>query len=333
MSTQISSRSWRSVRRVGLTVGCLLAAIIALTATLAAAQKTAKRKPVTPAEEPAYSSSNDALEAALAFFTLREYVKGQGAVEQALKLAPHDEARVKIYRSMLRSYTTAPDAEYKVTALEFMIEKSEQAAERSLARSELVGFLYQRGKTDEAIKRYEEKLRKTPNHESTLYILSEIYTRSKENPTRAAELLEKLSQVQKVAGKELSVGESAKLAGEYVKGKRYKEGAELFEKTAGRDADLAAWHFKDAAAAWLKAGDTAKALAAAKSSAASQGEKRGELLEYFWHRSLGDTFLDAGEPGLAVPHFERALEKTKIDGYRKDTEQRLGEAKKKLAET
>jgi len=82
----------------------------------------------------------------------------------------------------------------------------------------------------------------------------------------------------------------------------------------------------------LKAGDKVKALAAAKSSAASTAEKRGELLEYFWHRSLGDTFLDAGEPGLAIPHFEQALEKTKIDGYLKDTQQRLSEARKKLAE-
>jgi tetratricopeptide (TPR) repeat protein len=278
-----------------------------------------------------YNSSNDAVQAAIAFFTVKEYAKGQDAVEQALKLAPHDEARVRIYRSMLRSYTTAPDWEYKVTALEYMIEKSEQAAERSLARSELVGFVYQRGKTDDVVKKYEERLKKEPKHEATLYILSEIYSRSKENPKRAAEVLEALAQVQKASGKELSVGESAKLAGEYVKSKKFKEGAELFEKTAARDADLAAWHFKDAAAAWLKAGDKTKAIAAAKSSAASKGEKRGEQLEHFWHRSLGETFLDAGEPALAIPHLEKAIEKTKSDGYKKDCEKRLADAKSKIS--
>ena len=297
------------------------------------AQKAPKRKAAAPADGKTYASSHDAVEAAIAFFTLKDYAQGQDAVEQALKLAPHDEARVKVYRSLLRPYTTAPEWEYKVTALEFIIEKSEQAAERSLARSDLVGFVYQRGKTDDVVKRYEERLQQEPNHEATLYILSEIYTRSKENPKRAAELLEKLSQIQKAAGKELSVLESAKLAGEYVKAKKFKEGAELFEKTAARDAALAAWHFKDAAAAWLKAGDKTKAIAAAKSSAASPGEKRSEQLEYFWLRSLGDTFLDAGEPALAIPYFKKALEKTKIDGYLKDTEQRLGEAQKQSRKT
>jgi tetratricopeptide (TPR) repeat protein len=327
MPSRNSSHSLPLTQLVTLGAWCLLVLTVALSPSTSYAQNP-RKKTVAPADGTSYASSNDAVEAALAFYTLKEFAKGQDAVAQALKLAPHDEARVKIYRSLLRAYTTAPEWEYKVTALEFMIEKSEQAAERSLARSELVGFVYQRGKTNDVIKRYEERLQKEPNHEATLYILSELYTQSKENPKRAAELLEKLSQVQKASGKELSVLESAKLAREYVKTKKFKEGAELFEQTAARDADLAAWHFKDAAAAWLKAGDKTKAISAAKSSAASKGEKRGEQLEYFWLRSLGDTFLDAGEPKLAIPHFEKALEKTRIDGYLKDTEQRLSEALK-----
>lgn len=296
-----------------------------MTASLSQAQEKKS------AEGATYSSSNEALQAAIAFFTIKEYGKGQDAVSQALALAPDDKSRVRVYRSMLRSYTSAPEWEYKVIALEYMIEKSEQAAEVSLARSELIGFTHQRGKDDDLVKRYEDRLKKEPNHEATLYILSEIYTRLKENPKQAAELIEKLAEVQKKSGKELSLGESAKLAGEYVKTKKFKEGAELFEKTAARDADLAAWHFKDAAAAWLKAGDKPKAIAAAKSSAASKGEKRGEQLEHFWHRSLGETFLDCGEPGLAIPHLEKAIEKTKIDGYKKDCEKRLAEAKSKIS--
>ena len=215
----------------------------------------------------------------------------------------------------------------KATALEFIIEKSDRDAERSLARTELMSFIRQRGKTEDAVKRYEERLKQQPDHEPTLFILVDVYGRLKDDPKRSAQALEQINKLKQKDGGELDVRESAKLAGEYVKAKKFKEGAELFEKTAGRDAALAAWNLKEAAAAWLKAGDKASALRAARESAAAQPEKRGALLEYFWHRGLADVFLDAGEPGLAVPHYEQAIAKTTIDGYKKDSEKRLEQAK------
>ena len=56
---------------------------------------------------------------------------------------------------------------------------------------------------------------------------------------------------------------------------------------------------------------------------ASTPEKRSELLTYFWHRALGDVFLDTGEPALAVEQFEAALKSCTIDGYIKDTQKKL----------
>jgi hypothetical protein len=44
------------------------------------------------------------------------------------------------------------------------------------------------------------------------------------------------------------------------------------------------------------------------------------------------VFFAAGEFGSSIPHYERAIEKTTIDGYRKDCEQRLSEAKRRLSE-
>ena len=118
----------------------------------------------------------------------------------------------------------------------------------------------------------------------------------------------------------------AQLAQQLVKAGKFKEGATLFEAIAPLDAKLEAWHLKEAAATWLKAGDKTKAVAAAKKSAAAPPEKRGELLTYFWHRGVADTLLDSGEPAAAVPEYEKAIACCTIDGYLKDSKARLSEA-------
>ncbi len=279
------------------------------------------------AVESKYASADEALRVGAGFLAQMEYAQSQEPLEEALKLAEDDEYRVKVYRALLPAYTIAPEWTLKLKALEFIIRHSEQAAERSLARTELMSFVRQRGKTKDTVKHFEEQLKVNKDDESALYILTEIYVRLTNEPRKAAEALEQLAKIQKKAGKELSVAESAQLAAEYAKARKYKEGAELFEATAVRDQALAAWHYKEAAAAWLNAKDKAKALSAAKASAESAPEKRSDLLTYFWHRSLGDVFSDCDEPALAVPHYEQALEHTKIDGYRKETEQRLARAR------
>ena len=83
-------------------------------------------------------------------------------------------------------------------------------------------------------------------------------------------------------------------APQYVKAKKYKEMPELYEQIAPLDETLAAWHWKEAAAAWLLLGQKDKALAAAKKSAESPPEQRSELLAHFLHRNLADVFLATG---------------------------------------
>ena len=92
-----SAQSVSSVRFLSLGAWCLFAVSVALTASPSPAQPVPKRKAAAPADGKTYASSHDAVEAAIAFFTLEAYAQGQDAVEQALKLAPHDEARVKVY--------------------------------------------------------------------------------------------------------------------------------------------------------------------------------------------------------------------------------------------
>lgn len=282
------------------------------------------------ADDEKYATAEEALRVGAAYLSLKEYAKSRPPLEAALRLAPDDEFRVKVYRALLPAYTQSGDWLLKTQALEFIIEKSERDAERSLARTELMGFLRERGKTDAAVKRYEERLQKNPEDAATLCILIEVYARLKNDPRRSAALLERWSKLKTASGEEMRVTEAAQLATEYVKGKKFKEGAELFEKTAARDASLAAWHYKEAAAAWLKAQDKPRALAAAKNAAAAAPEKRSELLTHFWHRGLADVFFETGEYALAIPHYEQALANTKIEGYRKDCEKRLAEARQLL---
>ena len=63
----------------------------------------------------------------------------------------------------------------------------------------------------------------------------------------------------------------------------------------------------------------------------SAPEDRGELLEYFYHRGLGDIYFATNELAPAVEHYEAAIAKTKIDGYAKDTRKLLDQASTLLA--
>ena len=62
---------------------------------------------------------------------------------------------------------------------------------------------------------------------------------------------------------------------------------------------------------------------------AAPPEARNDQLTHFFERNLGDTFLALGQPKKAVPHYEIAIQKTKIEGYVKDTQASLRDALEK----
>ena len=101
----------------------------------------------------------------------------------------------------------------------------------------------------------------------------------------------------------------------------------MYEQLALNDPKMSGVYYKDAAKAWLSAGDLAKALAAAKNADDSLPENRTELLEYYYHRDLGDVYLKLNEPAAAAEHYEEALAKTKIDGYAKETKKLLEQSR------
>jgi tetratricopeptide (TPR) repeat protein len=274
-----------------------------------------------------YRSAQEAWSVGVAFYNSRNFEASREPFEAALTLAPDDKFRLKVYEALLPSYRLLPASEKFIAACEFILSKSESSPQQSLTRRQLLAFVHQRGKTDELARRHEEALKKDPNDRLALYVLSELYAELKRDPQRAAALIERLAKIEQKGGQQVNVQQTANLAQQYVKAKKFKEGAELYEQIAPLDANLAAWHWKEAAVAWLKVGDKQKALEAAKQSDASPPEARNDLLAHFWHRGLADAFLATGEPEIAVLHYEKAIEKTNIQGYIDDCKKSLAEAK------
>lgn len=276
-----------------------------------------------------YQSAEEAYRVGAAFYNSRNFAAAREPFEAALAMAPDDAFRVKVYEALLAPYRMISESEKFIEAAEFIISKSDSAPKRSLTRRALLVFVNQRGLVDPFIKRHEAVLDKQPENRTSLYLLSELYASVKRDPQKAAALTERLAKIDQKEGQPVDVLQSANLARQYVQSKKFKEGAELYEKIAPLDEKLAAWHLKEAAAAWLKAGDKKKALAAAKKSAESAEEARSELLAHFWHRGLADVFLQTGEAKLAIPHYEKAIEKSNIQGYIDDCRKSLEEARTK----
>jgi len=257
-----------------------------------------------------YKSYDDAFSQGARLLRDMQYAAAQEPLEAALKLAADDKQRLRVYQALIPVYRQLPAIDKMLEAQEFIIPHTERKAGRSLAASDLASFLHQRGKTDEAVTRYEARFAKDAKDIVAVTVLKNIYTRVKRDAERGPTLTQRLDELDRELSSQL---------------------AQRLEKQAETAPQTAASVLKDAASAWLEAGDNPKALAAAKKSAASPPESRSELLVFYWRDGLGDVFLATGEPGLAIPHFEAALASTNIAGYRTATEKKLAEAKAAVA--
>ena len=279
-----------------------------------------------------YQNADEAWAVGVAFHNSRNFAASIAPFEAALKLAPDDAYRLKVYDALRAGYKTLPDSQKFIAASEFIIAKSPSADTQSLARRALLVFVTERGKVDELVKRYDDQLRQDPNQRLALFVLCELYAQVKHDAPRAAELTERLAKLDQQSGKPLDLRQAASLASQYTKAKKFREGAELYEKIAPMDEKLAAWHWKEAAAAWLAAGDKPKALAAATKADQCTPEQRNDQLAHFWHRGLADVLLAVSEPKLAIPHYEQALAKTQIQGYVDACKESLAEARAKAGQ-
>ena len=253
-----------------------------------------------------YKSFEEAYGAGVRLLRDQQFAASQAPLEAALKLAADDKSRLKAYQALVPAYRQLPEIDKMLEAQEFVIRHTERRAGRSIAAGNLASFLHQRGKTDAAIARYEAALQTDAKEIAALSVLATIYTRTKRDAQRGPDLIKRLEAADKY------------LAGQL---------AQRLENDADSAPRTAASILKDAATAWLEAGDKAKALAAVKKSLSSLPEDRSELLVFYWRDGLGDVFLATDEQAEAAKQFEAALSVVKIDGYRKATEKKLAEAK------
>jgi tetratricopeptide (TPR) repeat protein len=253
-----------------------------------------------------YRSYAEAYSAGAKLTNQRKLSEARAPLEAALKLAPDDKSKLSVYHLLSRVYRELPEIDKKMEADEFVVRHSDRRAARSLPARDLASFLYQRGKLDEGIERYEGVLKENPDDVAALAVLAIIYDRPKPDPKRAAEVNERLEQVNRQIA---------------------RKHAERLENEAGAAPQTTASLLKDAAQFWLEAGDKPKARAAARRSADSPAEARSEILTFYWRDGLGDVFLATAEPQLAVEQYEAALKATSIELIKRNTEKKLAEAK------
>lgn len=256
-----------------------------------------------------YKSYQDAMREGATLYRQQRYAEAQAPLEAALKLAPNDRERLNVYQALSAVYRQLPEIDKKLEANEYIIRNTERSAGRSLAASDLTSFLFQRGKIDAGIERYETLLKKSPKDLAALTVLSKIYDRAKREPARKAEI-----------DKQLEAAEREVAA----------QHAERLEQQAAAEPQLAAWHLKDAATFWIEAKDNAKALAAARKSAEGPPESRNEQLACYWRDGLGDVYMAAGDINEAIKQYEAAVAVMSNPVLRKGPEKKLADAKAKL---
>lgn len=274
-----------------------------------------------------YKTYDDAMAAGAKALKAQNYLAAEEPLEAAVDLAKDDFTRIKVYRMLFPSYRLQPEITKMLNACEFILDHSQSSPEKSIIRRELLNFVKQRGKTDSLIEHFDKRLSQDENDRTALFVLSEAYDVLKKDPEKGAAYTERFTKVVEADGEEVDVLTYAKLAAQYVSSKKYQQGAELYEKIAPKEETMTAWHWKEAAAAWLKADEKEKALAAAQNSTKHGPESRSQLLTYYWNDQLGDVYLDLENPALAIPHYEAALKSTNIAGYIKSTEESLEKAR------
>ncbi len=237
---------------------------------------------------------------------MRKYAEARTPFEAALAMSEDNLFKARVYKGLMESYRQLTEIDKMLEATDFIFEHNESTIENGLIARSLASFVHQRGKTADVVKTYEAKLKTTPQSKPALYALTEIYRQVDKNPTRREELLTVLGEVQKQ--------DEAKIAAK-------------FEKRAADEPQLAGVHWKDAAAAWLRADDKPKAQAAVQNAKAAGPDNRNDQLAHFWHKGMGDIYLALDQPKEAIPHFETAIEKTKIAGYIKTCQEQLAKAK------
>ncbi|MDA1051209.1 MAG: hypothetical protein O3C40_12110 [Planctomycetota bacterium] len=280
------------------------------------------------AQEASFSSYREAMAAGAKLYNGGKLAESRGPLEAAAKLADSDRDKCRVHQALLVVYAEGGDFPHMYESAEFVIDHAPYPAMASLTCQSLLGLAHKKGQQEATLKRYEERLKKNPKDRTSMYVLSIYHGRLDRDFGKQAEYLKLLLALNKAEGKELEVDTAGKLAFAYRLAKQFVESAELFEEIAPLNKDEEAWHHKEAAGSWLKAGQKSKALTAAKKADSMGPDARAQKSLDRWHSELGEVFLAAGEGKLAVKHYEQAVEKASAEFYKKKYAEELEKAKK-----
>lgn len=250
-----------------------------------------------------YSSFREAMAAGQTQLRSRNFAASQAPLEAALQLAKTDEQRLQAYEALRPAYRQLPDIDKMTEAYEFIVRHTDTTAGRSLSASDYASFVHQRGQGDKAIERYEARLQQDRDDLPALSALSALYSHTRrDKKERENEVETRLKRL----NTEMAVKK-----------------AENLERDAEANKKLSAWLWKNAAAAWIEAGDPPRARQAAEKSRQAPPEARSELLTMMWREGLGDVFLAAGDKPAARQEYAEAVKVAPSEGVRKNVEKKL----------
>jgi len=280
-----------------------------------------------------YDTFDQAVESALGFYRVRNYGACKVPLEAALELASSDQKRADVHLMLINAYAETGDAEKMCVSADFAIENMKGRSSIFLLHpgpaSTLARAAGRKGKVRFVKERYQKQLEDDPQNVPALVILSSLASDVDRDPVLQVKYLQQLLDIQD-KNTDLPVDPKVvtDLARAYARTKDGPKAAVLFERAAELDEAQKTHHLKDAAKAWVDAGEMDKAVATARKAVEVGPDTRSELLTHFWHRGIGQVFLAAKKRDEAVEHLQKAVETTKIDGYKKDSQAELDEAKR-----
>ena len=302
-----------------------------------------------PAQE--YKTAEQALSVGIAHARARDFEAARAPLEAAreMMLADRKEGTKKnpradfaldnLHRALMATYAELGEAGPLFETGDWMLRNTDRPASRSMTARVMLGYARSKKDRDLLRTRYEAALKEDADDRIALRMLSDV-AGAERTYDRAAELLGRVVELDAKTEDGADARdrvEHARLLGladeHAASAKAYDALAAEAEKiegdpteTFGPSSTAGNLHLA-AARAWLEAGDQKSARTAADAAEAAGDAHLDDPHPYYFHDWLGDVWVELGEPAKAVPHFEKAVESTTIDGYRKSSRESLEKAR------
>ncbi len=280
----------------------------------------------SPCSAAEYQTVIEAWNAGVAALRSGNHAASQEPFEAALKMTEDDRMKMRIHEALLASYRLLPEPDKFVETSEYIIENAEYDAKKSLTRTALLSFMFQRGKLNDLEDRYTKNIAGKKKQELSHYILMELYGRYNRKPELAITHTKAYAELTKDSGVKVSASQLGDLGRQFAQAGKLEDAAKKYEEAAESDEKTASWYLKEAADCWMKLGNEDEALAAVQKAEKLGPDTRTDQLTHFWHRKIGEIYLDLDKPKEAIPHLKAAIENTKIDGYIKACQEALAKA-------